>query len=62
MAEHLKKQLAVRLSDESHKRLAKLAKRLGGKASAIEAALKLLDGQNDISNEELIETLRRRLK
>ena len=61
MAEHLKKQLAVRLDDESHKRLAKLAKRLGGKASAIEAALKLLDGQNDISNEELIETLRRRL-
>lgn len=62
MAEHLKKQLAVRLDDESHKRLAKLAKRLGGKAAAIEAALKALDGQNEISNEELLATLRRRLR
>lgn len=61
MAEHLKKQIAVRLPDDAHKRLTKLAKRFGGKAAAIEAALKTLDGQNEISNEELIETLRLRL-
>lgn len=62
MAEHLKKQLAVRLDDESHRRLTRLAKRFGGKAATIEAALKLLDGQNEMTNEELIATLKRRLK
>jgi predicted DNA-binding protein len=62
MAEHLKKQIAVRLSDESHKRLEKLKKRFGGKAATIEAGLKTLEGQNEISNEELIEVLKRRLK
>lgn len=62
MAEHLKKQLAVRLDDESHKRLAKLAKRHGGKAATIEEALRLLDGQNEISKEQLIAEITRRLK
>jgi predicted DNA-binding protein len=62
MAEHLKKQLAVRLDDESHKRLNRLAKRHGGKAATIEAALRLLDGRNDMSDEEAIEWLRSRLK
>lgn len=62
MAEHLKKQLAVRLDDESHKRLAKLAKRFGGKAAAVEEALRRLDGQNEISKETLLAELERRLK
>jgi hypothetical protein len=62
MAEHLKKQLAVRLSDDAHKRLAKLAKRHGGKAATVEAALRALDGQNDLSDDELIDRLRSRLK
>lgn len=62
MAEHLKKQLAVRLSDEAHKRLAKHQKRLGGKAAAIEEALKLLDGQNEMSRAALLAEIERRLK
>lgn len=62
MAEHLKKQLAVRLDDESHKRLAKLAKRFGGKAAAVEAGLRALEGKNDLTDEELLEMLRSRLK
>lgn len=62
MAEHLKKQLAVRLSDDAHKRLAKLAKRHGGKAAAIEEALRVLDGQNEISREQLLAEIERRLK
>lgn len=62
MADHLKKQLAVRLTDEAHKRLAKLAKRHGGKAAAIEEALRLLDGQNEISRETLLAEIERRLK
>lgn len=62
MAEHLKKQIAVRLTDEAHKRLAKLEKRFGGKAATIEAGLKALEGQNEISNEELLAALKRRLK
>lgn len=62
MAEHLKKQLAVRLSDDAHKRLARLAKRLGGKAAAIEEALRVLDGQNEISREQLLAEIERRLK
>lgn len=62
MAEHLKKQLAVRLSDDAHKRIAKHQKRLGGKAATIEEALRLLDGQNEISKETLIAEITRRLK
>lgn len=62
MAEHLKKQLAVRLSDESHKLLAKLAKRHGGKANAVEIALRKLDGENDMTKEQLIAEITRRLK
>jgi len=61
MAEHLKKQLAVRLTDEAHKRLARLQKRFGGKAKTIEAALAALDGQNELSDEALLEMLRSRL-
>ena len=62
MAEHLKKQLAVRLSDDAHKRLAKMAKRHGGKAAAIEEALRVLDGQNELSREALLVEIERRLK
>lgn len=62
MAEHLKKQLAVRLDDESHKRLARLAKRFGGKAAAIEEALRVLDGKNELSREALLAEIERRLK
>lgn len=62
MAEHLKKQLAVRLSDEAHARIKKLEKRFGGKAALIEAALKMAEGQNDISDEELLAAIKRRLK
>lgn len=62
MAEHLKKQLAARLDDESHKRLARLAKRFGGKAAAIEEALRVLDGKNEISREALLAEIERRLK
>lgn len=62
MAEHLKKQIAVRLSDDAHKRLARLAKRHGGKAATIERALEALDGQNEISRETLIAEITRRLK
>ena len=62
MADHLKKQLAVRLDDESHKRLAKLAKRHGGKAAAIEEALRVLDGKNELSREALLAEIERRLK
>lgn len=61
MAEHLKKQTAVRLDDDSTKRLARLAKRYGGKAATIEEALRRLDGQNEISKETLIAEIRRRL-
>jgi hypothetical protein len=62
MGDHLKKQLAVRLSDDSHKLLAKLAKRHGGKAAAIEAALKALDGANDITKEMVIAWIERSTK
>lgn len=62
MADHLKKQVAVRLSDEAHKRLNRLAKHHGGKAAAIEEALKKLDGQNEISRELIIAEITRRLK
>lgn len=62
MAEHLKKQLAVRLDEESHKRLARLAKRFGGKAAAVEEALRQLDGKNEISREALLAEIERRLK
>ena len=62
MAEHLKKQVAVRLSDESHKLLAKLAKRHKGKAAAIEAALRKLDGDNDITKETVIAWIERSTK
>lgn len=62
MDKHLKKQIAVRLDDESHKRLARLAKRFGGKAAALEEAIRKLDGANEISREELLAELGRRLK
>lgn len=62
MAEHLKKQVAVRLTDDAHKRLNKLAKQHGGKAAAIEEALRRLDGQNEISRETLLAEIERRLK
>lgn len=62
MADHLKKQLAVRLTEEAHKRLGRLAKRHGGKAATIEEALKLLDGQNEMSREALIAEITRRLR
>ena len=62
MGEHLKKQLAVRLSDDSHELLAKLAKRHGGKAAAIEEALRRLDGANELSREALLAEIERRLK
>ena len=56
---HKKKQTAVRLSDDATKRLAKLAKRFGGKAAAIEAALEKLDGANDLTKEEIIAWIER---
>lgn len=59
MGEHLKKQLAVRLSDDSHKLLAKLAKIHGGKAAAVEAALERLAGANDITKETVIAWIER---
>ena len=62
MGEHLKKQTAVRLSDESTRLLAKLAKRHGGKAAAIEAALKKLDGENDLTKDEIIAWIDRHTK
>lgn len=62
MAEHLKKQLAVRLDDESHKRLNRLAKRFGGKAATIEEALRVLDGKNELSREALLAEIERRLR
>lgn len=62
MGEHLKKQLAVRLDDASHRLLAKLAKRHGGKAAAIEAALVKLDGENDLTKDEVIAWIDRHTK
>lgn len=56
---HLKKQIAVRLSDEAHKKLNRLTKRFGGKAAAIEAALDKLDGANDLTKEEVIAWIER---
>lgn len=56
---HKKKQTALRLSDEANKRLTKLAKRFGGKAAAVEAALEKLDGTNDLTKEEVIAWIER---
>ena len=62
MGKHLKKQIAVRLEEETHKRLTRLAKVHGGKAATIEEALRRLDGQNELSREALLVEIERRLR
>jgi len=62
MGKNLKTAVGLRLSDSEMRLLDKLAKRHGGKGAALVAGLKALDGQNEISREELIAEITRRLK
>lgn len=60
--QHLKRQLNVRLDEGAHKLLEKLAKEHGGKAAALEHAIRVASGANQPSDDALIDMLRERLK
>lgn len=62
MGKNLKTPVGLRLDAAEIKLLEKHAKRFGGKGAALVAGLKALDGQNEISKEELIAEITRRLK
>lgn len=59
---HLGRQVNVRLKDEDAARLDRLTAKHGGVASTIKAALKALEGSNELTNAELLATLAARLK
>lgn len=58
---HLGRQVNVRLKDEDAARLDRLTAKHGGVASTIKAALKALEGSNELTNAELLATLAARL-
>lgn len=58
---HIGRQVNVRLKDADAERLDRLTAKHGGIAPTIKAALKALEGSNELTNEELLSTLRARL-
>jgi len=59
---HLGRQVNVRLKDDDAERLDRLTKKHGGIAPTIKAALKALEGSNELTDAELISTLKQRLE
>lgn len=62
MGKHLKTPVSLRLDEAELALLTKLAKRYGGKQAAIVAGLNALSGRNDMTKEELLAEIERRLK
>lgn len=59
---HIGRQVNVRLKDADAERLDRLSAKHGGIAPTIKAALKALEGSNELTNADLLATLAARLK
>lgn len=62
MAKNLKKPVSLRMSDDELDLLERVAEKYGGKSAAIIAGLRTLDEQHDMSVDDLLALLRRRLR
>ena len=59
---HIGRQVNVRLKDQDAERLDRLTAKHGGVSATIKAALKALEGANELTNAELVATIAARLK
>jgi len=62
MGKHLKKPVSLRLDEEEHKLLERLGKKHGGKSQAIVAGLRLLAGQNELTQSEVLDWIKANTK
>lgn len=62
MGKHTKKPISLRMTDEEAALLERMAAKHGGKSAAIVQGLKRLEGSNELTDAELISTLKQRLE
>lgn len=62
MGKHTKKPISLRMTEDEAALLDRMAAKHGGKSAAIVQGLKRLEGSNDLTDAELILTLKQRLE